>query len=72
MGLLGEEIDFIKDPSIIAKVVSDKEVEFEGERWRLSPLTAEIQKRRGQLTKSGTYSGADYWEYEGVKLYDLY
>lgn len=66
--LIGLEIEFIEDPSFKAKVVSDKEVEFEGKKWRLSPLTKEIQTRRGKLSKSGSYQGAQYWAYEGMKL----
>lgn len=61
----------IADPSIVAHVVSDKEVEFEGKKWRLSPLTKEIQTRRGKLSPSGAYQGAQYWEYDGIKLADI-
>lgn len=69
--LIGLEIDFIDDPTIIARVVSDHEVEFEGKRWRLSPLTREIQTRRGKLNASGTYSGAQWWEFDGIRLADV-
>lgn len=69
--LIGETIDFINDPTITAKVVSDKEVEFEGKRWRLSPLTREIQIRKGLVNKSGTYSGPEWWEYDGDRLSDV-
>lgn len=69
--LIGLEIDFIAEPSITAKVVSDHEVEFEGKKWRLSPLTREIQTRRGLVSPSGAYSGAQYWEYDGIRLSDI-
>ena len=69
--LIGLEIDFIDDPSIVARVVSDSEVEFEGKRWRLSPLTREIQTRRGRLNASGSYSGAQWWEFDGIRLADV-
>lgn len=69
--IIGEEIDFIDNPSITAKVISDKQVEFEGKKWRLSPLTREIQTRRGLVNQSGSYSGAQYWEYDGIKLADI-
>lgn len=69
--LIGLDIDFIEDPTICAHVVSDKEVEFEGRRWRLSPLTKEIQTRRGKLNASGAYQGAWWWEYDGIRLYDI-
>lgn len=69
--LIGLEIEFTEDPSYKAKVVADKEVEFEGKRWRLSPLTREIQIRRGKVSKSGSYQGAQYWSYEGMRLVDF-
>ena len=69
--LIGLEIEFIDDPSYRAKVVGDKEVEFEGKKWRLSPLTQEIQKRRGKETKSGAYQGARFWAYDGLRLSDI-
>jgi len=69
--LIGLEIEFIDDTSFKARVVSDKEVEFEGKKWRLSPLTYEIQKRRGKVNKSGAYQGARYWAYDGMRLADF-
>lgn len=65
------DINFIDDPSIVAHIVSDKEVEFEGKKWRLSPLTREIQTRRGLVTPSGAYQGAQYWQYDDLKLADI-
>jgi hypothetical protein len=69
--LIGLDIQFCDDPSITARVVSDKEVEFEGEKWKLSPLTKEIQKRRGLLNASGHYKGSQWWEYDGIRLIDI-
>ena len=69
--LIGLDIEYMDDPSIIAHVVGDKEVEFEGKKWRLSPLTAEIKRRRGELNASGSYSGPEYWEYDGIRLADI-
>lgn len=66
--LIGETISFCPDSSITAKVVSDKEVEFEGRRWLLSPLTRELFKRMGMLNKSGAHKGSQYWAFEGIKL----
>ena len=71
MNLIGKDINFISDPSITARVVSDKEVDFEGKRWKLSPLTREIYTRKGTVSKSGAYQGAQHWEYEGTKLIDM-
>ena len=69
--LIGMDISFIDDPSIVAHVVSDKEVEFEGKKWRLSPLTREIQTRRGLVTPSGAYQGSLYWQYDDIRLADI-
>lgn len=69
--LIGNDISFIADPSITAHVVGDKEVEFEGKRWRLSPLTKELYTRKGTVNKSGSYQGAQHWAYDGIKLADI-
>ncbi len=69
--IIGEDINFIGDTSIVAHVVGDKVVEFEGKKWNLSPLTREIQTRRGTVNASGSYQGAQYWEYDGMKLADI-
>lgn len=66
--LIGETIDFIDNPSYKAKVVSDTEVEFEGKRWKLSPLTRELYTRMGKRNESGSYRGSDHWEYDGIEL----
>lgn len=69
--LIGLDISFVDDSSLIAHVVSDKEVEFEGKRWRLSPLTKEIQTRRGKVNASGSYQGAWWWEFDGIRLSEI-
>lgn len=69
--LIGQTIDYASDNSIHAKVIGDKEVEFEGKKWNLSPLTREIETRKGTVNKSGAYQGAQYWEYDGIKLSDI-
>lgn len=71
MGLVRKDIDFIADPSIVARVISDSEVIFEGKKWRLLPLTREIQTRRGTVSVSSIYQCAQYWEYSGTKLADM-
>jgi len=71
LGLVGKTINFIYDESITAKVKTDKEVEFEGKRWRLTPLTKELCRRLNKASKSESYNGAQYWEYDGEKLYSL-
>lgn len=67
----GQEISFISDKDIIAKVVSEREVEYGGQIWRLSPLTYKIYEQKNQLNGSGAYRGPSYWQYKGKKLTDL-
>ena len=69
--LIGKQINYIDDKNIIVTVVSDKEVEFEGKIWKLSPLTREIKKRRGECNDSGTYQGSKFWEYNGISVWDM-
>lgn len=67
----GEKISFITDENITATVFDETKVEYEQQILKLSPLTYEIQKQKGNLTKSGAYQGAAYWTYKGIKLKDL-
>jgi hypothetical protein len=67
----GEEIVFIADKEITAKVISEREVEYGGQIWKLSPLTYKIYEQKGQLNPSGAYQGAAYWQYKGKRLRDL-
>ena len=67
----GEEITFKDDNSIVAKVVGEREVEYNGEIRKLSPLTREIYEKKGKLNQSGTYQGAAYWKYRGKILKDI-
>lgn len=67
----GEEIIFIADKEIIAKVVGEREVEYGEQIWKLSPLTYKIFEQKGELNPSGAYQGAAYWQYDGKRLRDL-
>ena len=49
----------------------EREVEYNGQVWKLSPLTYKIFEERGELNTSGAYQGAAYFEYNGKKLKDL-
>ena len=69
--LIGKQINYYDDPSIIAEVISDKEVKFEGKTWRISPLTREIETRKMRCNKSGAYWGIDKWVYNGKTLEDM-
>lgn len=67
----GDKILFIKDKNIVATVCGEREVEYNGQVWKLSPLTYKIFEERGELNESGAYQGAAYFEYNGKKLKDL-
>jgi hypothetical protein len=67
----GEEIVFITDKDITAKVVGERDVEYGGQIYKLSPLTLKIYQQKGNSNKSGAYQEAAYWQYKGKKLKDL-
>jgi len=67
----GDKIVFTKDKNITATVCGEREVEYHGETWKLSPLTYKIFEQRGELNNSGAYQGAAYFEYKGKKLKDI-
>lgn len=67
----GEEIVFIADKEITAKVVGEREVEYGEQIWKLSPLTYKIYEQKGELNSCGAYQGAAYWQYKGKRLRDL-
>lgn len=67
----GEYIEFIKDKSITAKVCGEREVEFEGQTWLLSPLTYKIYESRNEQNDSGAYQGAKHWKHKGKRLWAL-
>ncbi len=67
----GDEVVFVKDKNITARVCGEREVEYGGQVWKLSPLTYKIFEDKGSLTASGAYQGANYFEYKGKKLKDL-
>jgi hypothetical protein len=67
----GDEIVFIDDKDITAKVVGEREVEYDEQVWKLSPLAYKLYEQRGELTPSGAYQGANYFLFNGKKLKDL-
>lgn len=67
----GDEVVFVKDKKIMAKICGEREVEYEGQIFKLSPLAYKLFKERNELNKSGAYHGANYFEYKGKKLKDL-
>lgn len=67
----GDEVRFIPDETIVAKVVGEREVDYGGQVWKLSPLTYKIFEDMGKLNNSGAYQGANYWQFNGKKLKEL-
>lgn len=67
----GDVITFVKDKAISATVVGEREVEYGGEVYKLSPLTRNIFQQKGKRNASGAYQGAAYWMFNGKKLKDL-
>jgi hypothetical protein len=67
----GEEVIFVADKEVTAKVVGEREVEYGQQIWKLSPLTNKIYEQKGELNNSGAYQGAYYWSYKGKRLKDL-
>lgn len=67
----GDFVAFKDDETIKVKVVGEREVEYEGQVWKLSPLTYRLYEQRGELNGSGAYAGADYFKYRGKRLRDL-
>ena len=67
----GDEIVFTDDKDIVVKVVGERDVEYGGQVWKLSPLTYKIFEQKGKLNASGAYQGANYFMYNGKKLKDL-
>lgn len=65
----GDEIVFKDDETITAKIVGEREVEYGGQIWKLTPLAYKFYEQRGKLNASG--AGADYFKYKGKKLRDL-
>lgn len=67
----GDVITFISDDTITAVISGEREVHYDGQEWKLSPLTYKIFEQKQQLNSSGAYQGAAYWTYNGSKLKDL-
>ena len=68
---IGDTVSFVSDDTITATVIGEREVEYGGQEYKLSPLTYKIFEDKGQLNSSGAYQGAYYWQYNGKRLKDL-
>ena len=67
----GDVISFVSDDTITATVIGEREVDYGGQEYKLSPLTYKVFEDKGQLNSSGAYQGAYYWQYNGKRLKDL-
>jgi len=66
----GEEISFLYDETIVAKVVDEKNVEYEGENRSVTALARKLLTEKG----SGKYNNLNGWRYfvkDGVILSEL-
>lgn len=66
----GSVIQFIKDPAITSKVENDREVEYEGARYKLGPLTRKIMRENFEVNWN-TCRGTDHWSFNGEKLTNI-
>jgi Protein of unknown function DUF262/Protein of unknown function (DUF1524) len=69
--LIGETINYVKDPQVTAVVVSNSKVIFEQKEWSLTSLTRELRRRAGEENSSSAYQGAYYWAWDETKLVNL-
>ena len=67
----GDVVHFVSDDSITATIVGEREVDYGGQVYKLSPLTYKVFEDKGQLNTSGAYQGAYYWQFNGKRLKDL-
>ena len=63
----GSVIKFTKDSSITSKVAGDTEVEYEGMKYKLGPLTRKLMQEKFGVIWA-TCRGTDYWSYDGEIL----
>lgn len=67
----GDIITFRFDDTITATIAGEREVNYLGYDYKLSPLTRKIMEELGKGNKSGAYQGSQYWCYNGKKLADM-
>lgn len=67
----GDQINLCYDESITAKIIGEREVEYLGYTYKLTPLTRKIVEEIGKANNSNSYRGAQYWCYKGKRLSDM-
>lgn len=65
----GEELEYVRDSSVIAKVIDDTSIEVDGNLTSLSQAALELLHREGVEWK--TVAGPRYWTFGGVTLAEL-
>lgn len=66
---LGAELRFTRDESITCKVISEGEVEYEGESYSLSGLADKLLRKMGYKWKS--VQGPSFFKFNDYTLYEL-
>jgi len=68
---IGDEIVFCEDETIKATVKNEREVEYQGQIWKLSPLVYTLFEKLNKLNSSGAYQGAAYFKFNDTRLNKL-
>lgn len=63
---IGAKLTFIRDDKVIATVLDDAAIEFEGQRMTVSKAALIVMRRLGYGWQS--IQGGLYWTYEGETL----
>lgn len=67
MGIkIGAKLSFVRDPSILVTIVSDKKISYNGQELSLTAITKKL------LGITHPIQPTSYWEYEGKNLRDIY
>lgn len=67
----GDILTFVGNPDIKVKVVNERDVEYNGTTYKLSPLALKLYTDMGKANKSGAYQGASCFKFNGTVLTKL-
>ena len=67
----GDILTFVGNPDIKVKVVNERDVEYSGAIYKLSPLALKLYTEMGKANKSGAYQGASCFKFNGTILTKL-
>jgi hypothetical protein len=68
---VGDAITFIENNDLTATVVNDRQVEYQGKRYYLSPLAQKLLHETNGRAANAPTRGAIYFTYNGVVLTEL-